>query len=223
MVLGDDVADAQAAAWLEDPEGLGEHRRLVHRQVDHAVGDHHVHRGGGEGDLLDVALEELDVGRAGLGGVAARQGEHLLGHVQPVRLARGAYPPGRQQHVDAAAGAKVQHDLALAQLGDRGGVAAAEACQHGGIGQRAALVGGVQLATAAELVLVDARGATGRELGQASVALSHALTQRDLLDQAVEERLAAAAGRLGGGAAHRVPPWRSATAARRPRASRLRE
>ena len=37
---------------------------------------------GGQRDGLDVALEELDIGRAGLGDVALGEGEHLVGHVE---------------------------------------------------------------------------------------------------------------------------------------------
>ena len=78
-----------------------------------------------ERDLLDRAVEELDVGRAGLGGVAAGQLEHLDGGVEPVGEPGRADPAGRQQHVDAAAGAEVQHGLAGMQVGDGDRVAAA--------------------------------------------------------------------------------------------------
>jgi hypothetical protein len=146
LVLGDDVGDADAAAGLEDPEGLGEHRRLVGRQVDDAVGDHHIDRLGGQGDGLDVALEEVDVGGgAGLGGVVAGQGEHLLGHVQPVGLAGRADPLGGQEHVDAAARPEVKDGLARGEVSHGGRVAAAQAGQQGGVGQLFAIQGGVQL------------------------------------------------------------------------------
>ncbi len=42
VVLGDDVGDPDPAAGHQNPEHLGQHRRLVHGQVDHAVGDHDV-------------------------------------------------------------------------------------------------------------------------------------------------------------------------------------
>jgi hypothetical protein len=140
---------------------------------------------------------------------------------------------------DAAARAEVQHHLAGAQLGDGGGVAAAEAGQHRGLGQGGTVGGGVELGGDAGLVLVHAGaavgaaaavdrlaaatgGAGGGQLGEPGVAGADLLAQGHLLDQAVKEGLVAAAGLLGGGA-HGVPPWRSATAARRPRASGLRE
>ena len=126
-----DVGHREPAARLEHPERFGDHLPLVGREVDDAVGDDHVHRVVGERDGLDLALEELDVLDAGLALVLAGQGQHLVGHVEAVRLAGGADPPGREQHVDAAAGAQVEHHLALVQLGQRRGVAAAQRGQHG--------------------------------------------------------------------------------------------
>ena len=82
-------------------------------------------------------LQEFRVIRACLAGVGAGQLQHLLGHVQAVRLAARAYPTGGQQHVDAAARAQVQHCLPGAQFGGGYGVAAAEAGPHRAIGQTA--------------------------------------------------------------------------------------
>jgi hypothetical protein len=61
-----------------------------------------------------VSFAELDVGDAGLVGVAAGQCEHLVGHVQSVGLAGGSDPTGGQEYVDAAAGAEVEYGLARA-------------------------------------------------------------------------------------------------------------
>ena len=144
-VLGHDVGDAHAAAGPQDAGDLAEHRRLVGRQVDHAVADDDVDRLGRERDGLDVALEELDVGRAGLGGVALGEGEHLVGHVEADRAARGPDPLRGQQHVDAPARTEVEHALALVELGDRDRVAAAERRQHRGVRQLGPLKRGVEL------------------------------------------------------------------------------
>ena len=55
----------------------------------------------GERDLLDVALEELDVRHAGLGALRAGELEHLVGHVEADRLAgrrrRGARRSARRR------------------------------------------------------------------------------------------------------------------------------
>ena len=138
-IVRDDVADPDPAAGLQHAGDLGEDRGLVGREVDDAVADDDVDRGVAERDRLDPALAELDVGRAGLGRVATRQLEHLVGHVQAVG------EPGRsdarrgQQDVDAAAGPEVQDDLAGPQLGDGGRVAAAQAGEDGRIRQRGAV------------------------------------------------------------------------------------
>ncbi len=125
-VVGDDVGDADPAAGSQDAEGLGEHGGLVGGQVDHAVGDDDVDRVRGQRDGFDGALEEFDVRRAGLRRVGEGQGEHLVGHVQPVRLAGRADAAGREQDVDAAPGAEIEDALTFAEFGYGGGVAAAE-------------------------------------------------------------------------------------------------
>ena len=58
-LVGDDVADSQPAARAEHPERLGQYAGLVGGQVDHAIGDDHVHVAVGQRDVLDVAVQEL--------------------------------------------------------------------------------------------------------------------------------------------------------------------
>src|SRR5690606_23077551 len=72
-VLGDDIADPDPPAGLEYSRHLCDDGRLVGGEVDHTVGDDHVDRTFLEGDLLDVALEELDVVCSGFGRVLASQ------------------------------------------------------------------------------------------------------------------------------------------------------
>ena len=93
----------------------------------------------GQRDRLDLAAEEHRVLRAGLARVGAGQVQHLLGHVQAVRLPGRADPAGRQQHVDAAAGAQVQHRLPGMQVRHRDGITAAEAGPHRAAGQAASV------------------------------------------------------------------------------------
>src|SRR5947199_188753 len=63
VVVGHDVGDADASARAKHAMHLGEDPALVRRQVDHAVGDHHVDGVLRERDVLDVSPEEFDVGR----------------------------------------------------------------------------------------------------------------------------------------------------------------
>ena len=80
----------------------------------------------GSGMFSISPFEELDVLGAGAALVLVREREHLVGHVETVDLARRPDALGRQQHVDAAAGAEVEHRLAFVELRERRGVAAAE-------------------------------------------------------------------------------------------------
>ena len=80
----------------------------------------------GQRDVLDLALQELDVLEAALALVLLGERQHLVGHVEAVGLAGRADAARREQHVDAAAGAEVEHRLAGLQLGQRGRIAAAE-------------------------------------------------------------------------------------------------
>ena len=77
--------------------------------------------------------------------VAAGQLEHLVGHVESVRLAGRADPAGRQQDVDPAAGAEIEDRLALVELGDGRRVSAAERGELRRVGERVALLAGVEL------------------------------------------------------------------------------
>jgi hypothetical protein len=74
---GDDVADPDPAAGAQHTERLGQHAGLVGGQVDHAVGDDHVHGGFGQRDVLDVAGQELGVVYPGLRGVVPGEGDHV--------------------------------------------------------------------------------------------------------------------------------------------------
>ena len=171
VVVGDDVADPDSAACPEDPGHLPEDRRLVGSQVDHAVADDNVDRLSRQRDRLDLALEELDVGRAGFGRVAPSQGQHLVGHVQAERSTGRPDPAGGQEHVDPAAGAKVQDPVARAQVGHRRGIAATERGQHGRVRQPVALELAVQLGADPGFVVAASR-AVGQDLdGGLRVAL----------------------------------------------------
>jgi hypothetical protein len=144
VVARDDVAHANPPARAQDAGHLGEHGGLVGGQVDDAVADDDVDRSSGEWNLLDSALEELDVRHTRLGGVPEREGEHLLCHVEAVRLPGRPHASGRQEDVDSAPRAEIEDALALAQLGHGRRVPAAEARQHGRLGERSALCGVVQ-------------------------------------------------------------------------------
>ena len=77
----------------------------------------------------------------------AREREHLVGHVQPVRDAGRGDAAGGQQHVDAAAGAEVEHALAGLELDHRERVATAERRAQRGVRELILLAAGVKRGT----------------------------------------------------------------------------
>jgi len=123
----DNVADPDPSAGPQHPGDLSENGVLVGREHDDAVGHHDVNGFVVERKVLDRAVEELDVRRANSGGVTAGQLDHLDGGVDPVDVAGRPDPTSRQHHIEAAARAEVEHRVTLPQLGDRNGVAVAEA------------------------------------------------------------------------------------------------
>ena len=72
LAAHDHVGDGEAAARLQHAERLAQHAVLVGREVDDAVRDDDVDRVVGQRDVLDLALQELDVGEPALALVLAR-------------------------------------------------------------------------------------------------------------------------------------------------------
>ena len=140
-VFGDDVADAEASAGLEDTVHLGQDRRLVRREVDHAVRDHDVDRVGRQWDLLDHALEEVHVLDTGLCCVLPRERQHLVGHVQAVGDTARPDALRGEDDVDATARSQVEHHFPLAEVGDRSRIPAAEGCERRAEGELGPLLG----------------------------------------------------------------------------------
>ena len=95
-----------------------------------------------------MAVQELRIGDAGLGGILAGEGDHVRGAVQAVGLPVRADTAGGQQNVDSAARTEIQHGVPGAHLGDGDRVAAAEAGPQGAIGQFAGrwIAGGTEAA-----------------------------------------------------------------------------
>jgi hypothetical protein len=75
-------------------------------------------------DVLDGALEELDIGGARLSGIVPGKAEHLVGHVDPVGEPGLADSTGRQQDVDPRRQSPVKHLLTLPKFRDGNGATA---------------------------------------------------------------------------------------------------
>jgi len=117
----------QPAARFQRPEGLAEYLALVGREIDDAVGQDHVGGGLGHRQVLDLAEAELHLRVAALICIAARLGDHLRRHVDADDVAVRSDGLGRQEAIQAAAGAQIQHRFADFQAGHGGRVAAADA------------------------------------------------------------------------------------------------
>ena len=109
--------------------------------------------------------------------------EHLVGHVEPDRAPARADPAGGDQHVGARSRAEVEHRLALVEVGDRGGNAAAERRLQGVVRRARGLVAVQRVAEDLVAVgVVQAGGvgcaaaaatARGSGAGRRRVALPH--------------------------------------------------
>ena len=122
------IRNRKASAGLQHPEGLAQHSVLIGREVDDAIGDDYIHGVIGKGNLFHLALEEFNILHAGLAPVLARQGQHVVGHVEAVSFAGGANPLRRKQHIDPSARAKIEHGFARMKLGESGRISAAQRC-----------------------------------------------------------------------------------------------
>ena len=58
--------------------------------------------------------------------VFARQGKHLVGHVEPVSFAGRPHTSRRKQHIDATAGTKIEYRFARIELRQRRRIAASQ-------------------------------------------------------------------------------------------------
>ena len=99
---------------------------FVGREIDDAVRDDDIDRVVGQRDVLDFAFQELDIGDARLLLVFARQRQHVVRHVQTVGFAGWADALCREQHIDAAAGAKIENSFSGPKIDQRGRIAAPE-------------------------------------------------------------------------------------------------
>jgi hypothetical protein len=163
--VGDDIGDRHAPARPQDVRRLAEYPRLVPGQVDDAVGDHDVDARVGQRQLLEVALDELDVVDA-RSAAFAPEVEHPVGRVQADHATARPDPPRADQHVRTRpTGAEVEHDVAVAQTGDRRRHAASQRRLDGsavGSGDGVVARAAEHLATACVLDADGRRSTTGR-------------------------------------------------------------
>src|SRR5215210_4216448 len=134
------IGDREPAAWLEHPERLAYNPLLRGGEVDDAVAYDDVHVIVGQRDILYLPLEELRVLDAGLAPVLAGKLQHLIGHVETIRLPARRHPPRREQDVYPAAAPQIQDHLARREGRKHDRVAAAKRSLHRSPRQLALLV-----------------------------------------------------------------------------------
>src|ERR1700690_3130938 len=96
------IGNRHAATRLQHTECLSQYAVFVCREVDHTIRDDHVDRVVRQRDMLDLALQELDILRARFALVLIGKRQHLVRHITTVGLAAGSNPPRRKQHIYAA-------------------------------------------------------------------------------------------------------------------------
>ncbi len=141
----DHVRHCEAAARLEDAKGFAEDAVFIGRKIDDAVGDDDVDGVIGERDVFDFAFEKFDIVDSCLALVFASQRQHFVGHVEAVGFAVGRHAAGGEEHVNAAAGAKVENGFAGLELDEGGGIAAAERSHNGFLGNEALFAVAVEI------------------------------------------------------------------------------
>ena len=141
----DDIRNGEAAAGLQHAKCFAKDAILVGGKIDDAIRDDDIDRIVGKRNVLDLAVQKLDVFDAGLALVFVGEREHFVGHVEAVGFAGWADAPRREQHVDAAARAEIEHGFARFQFGQRRRIAAAERGVDGFGGNLAGLRGVVKI------------------------------------------------------------------------------
>ena len=113
------VRNCHASAGSEDTRNFFPHARLVRREVEDAVGDHHINAAVGNRKAFDLTEAELHIGEPGLprvcGHIAARLGDHVRSHIDTDHFASGADLWTSHKAVEPAACAKIQHHFASAE------------------------------------------------------------------------------------------------------------
>jgi len=105
------VGDGEQPTGPQHTERFSDDSALVFGQVDDAVRDHDVYGRVGKRDVFDRAFEKRGIAHIRPVAIGVRERQHLVGHVEAVRVAARRDALRREQHVQAGARSKVEHDL----------------------------------------------------------------------------------------------------------------
>jgi hypothetical protein len=148
---------------------VSKYRRLVRREVDHAVGDDHVDRVIRHRQVLYLAQPELDVRFAGCPRYLASLTHHLRGHVDPDYPAGLPDRPRSQKAVESRPGPQVEDYLPRLERRDGLRVAAAEA-QVRALGRGGKLLCAVSDEVGDRIAIGDGARRRGATAGRACAA-----------------------------------------------------
>lgn len=123
---GNGIGHGEPASRAQDPECFAQHRALVFRQVDDAVGDDNIDRSVGKRNVFDGAFQKRGVLNARACAVGLGDRKHLVGHVDSERASRCPDRTRRDQDFDARTAAEVEHRLARLELREFDRTATAE-------------------------------------------------------------------------------------------------
>src|ERR1051326_5320041 len=96
------IGNRETTARLQHTESFSQHAILVAREVNDAIRDDDIDRAIRQWDVLDLAVEELDVGETALAFVLFCERLHFIRHIEAVGLSGWADALCREQDVDAA-------------------------------------------------------------------------------------------------------------------------
>jgi hypothetical protein len=145
LALNDDIRNSKPTTWFQHAKRFGNHLSLVARQVDHAVGDDHIHRIARQRNFLDSSTQEFDVGNSRFGSIITRKLQHVIGHVETVRFPGWSNTTRREDDVDAAAGSEIENDFSGIESGERCWIPAAERCEYCRVGEKVGLAFDVEI------------------------------------------------------------------------------
>jgi len=125
------IGDGNPPARLQHAGDFPPDLRLVRREVQDAVGDHHIHAVVRSGQVLDLAQAELHVVEPRVllicGDALASLAHHVWGHIDADDAPARPYLWARDEDVETPAAAQVQDYFARSERGDRRRIPAGKA------------------------------------------------------------------------------------------------
>src|SRR5579871_991303 len=111
---------------LQNAECFAQNLAFICRKIDDAIRDDHVYGIIRQRNALDLTLQELNILDPRFPLVLVGESQHFVGHVETIGFSIWADTARRQQNVDAASRAQIEHRLSGLQLRKRSRISAAQ-------------------------------------------------------------------------------------------------